>query len=86
MLRMSIRIRAHFDGRALIPHGPVDLPVNQDLEIEVTSSQTRATAGAAERLRRLKGCSGLLGQAGVQAGPPPPLTSLRREDLYEGRP
>jgi len=28
-------IRAHFDGRVLIPDGPVDLPKNTPLEVDV---------------------------------------------------
>jgi hypothetical protein len=28
-------LKAHFDGKALIPDGPVDLPLNCTLEIEV---------------------------------------------------
>ena len=30
-------IRAHFDGRVLVPVGPVDLPTGQLLEIEIRS-------------------------------------------------
>lgn len=30
------RLRAHFDGKVLIPVGPVDLPTGRELEIEVT--------------------------------------------------
>jgi hypothetical protein len=33
---MTQRLRAHFDGRVLVPDEPVDLPVNQPLEVEVT--------------------------------------------------
>ena len=32
------KLKAHFDGKVLIPHEPVDSPINQDLEIEVTIS------------------------------------------------
>jgi hypothetical protein len=28
-------MRVHFDGRVLVPDGPVDLPVGRTLEIEV---------------------------------------------------
>ena len=30
-------MKAHFDGRALIPDGPVNLPVGSTFEIELTS-------------------------------------------------
>ena len=31
---MTTRFRAHFDGKALIPDEPVDLPINEPLEFE----------------------------------------------------
>ena len=33
---MSIRVRAHFDGKAIIPDEPVDLPVDAPLQAELT--------------------------------------------------
>jgi hypothetical protein len=32
------RLRAHFDGKVLIPEGPVDLPRDCTLEIQVSES------------------------------------------------
>jgi hypothetical protein len=32
---MSMTIRAHYDGKVLVPDEPVELPVDQPLEIEV---------------------------------------------------
>lgn len=32
---MSITIRGHFDGRAIVPDEPLDLPADQQVEIEV---------------------------------------------------
>jgi hypothetical protein len=32
---MSMTIRAHFDGKVLVPDEPLELPVDQPLEIEV---------------------------------------------------
>lgn len=32
---MSIVIRAHFDGKVIVPDEPVDLPVNQPTEAEL---------------------------------------------------
>jgi len=32
---MAIVIRAHFDGKTIVPDEPVDLPVNQPLEFEL---------------------------------------------------
>jgi hypothetical protein len=47
---MTLRIRAHFDGRVLVPDEPVDLPVNQPLDVEVTPS-TNGAGGTAEPRR-----------------------------------
>ena len=32
---MAVVIRAHFDGKAIIPDEPVDLPINEPLEFEL---------------------------------------------------
>jgi hypothetical protein len=36
-------IKAHFDGKVLVPDEPVDLPVNQPLEVYVASDKTDET-------------------------------------------
>ncbi len=86
---MCLNIRAHFDGRALIPDQPLDLPVNQPLSVEITQmAASGAPNGASQptpqgikdRLRKLEALDGLL------AGPVIPLESLRRENLYDDRP
>jgi hypothetical protein len=33
--RMSMTIRAHFDGKVIVPDEPLELPVDQPLQIEV---------------------------------------------------
>jgi hypothetical protein len=35
---MTTKLRAHFDGKVLVPDEPVDLPVGQALEVEVAAS------------------------------------------------
>lgn len=35
-------LRAHFDGKVLVPDEPVDLPVNCALEVEVKPAQPEA--------------------------------------------
>lgn len=32
---MSFRLRAHFDGKSIVPNEPLELPEDQELEIEV---------------------------------------------------
>jgi hypothetical protein len=38
-------LRAHFDGKVLVPDEPVNLPVNCALEVQVTSVGPPSTAG-----------------------------------------
>jgi hypothetical protein len=85
---MCLHIRAHFDGKFFVPDQPVDLPVNQRVDLEVTSAdgngaangQARPDAAAIEaQLRRLNSLKGLL------QGPDIPPESLRRENLYDER-
>ncbi len=77
---MAVTIRAHFDGKVIVPDEPVDLPVNQRLEVEMKPIEDDTSASAiAERLRRLAQASGRI------AGPVVPLDALRRESLYEER-
>lgn len=33
---MSLTIRAHFDGTVIVPDEPLDLPIDQPLELELT--------------------------------------------------
>lgn len=45
---MTTHLKAHYDGRVLVPEQPVDLPVGRQLEVQV--SEVR---GAARRPKRL---------------------------------
>lgn len=79
---MTRHIKAEFDGRVLIPRGPVDLPVGQTLDLEIRSNGTPAGDGReelrlqSEALERFLGCFN---------GPTLPTDALRRENLYEER-
>jgi hypothetical protein len=37
-------VNAHFDGKAIIPDEPIDLPPNQALIVQIESVETRETA------------------------------------------
>lgn len=85
---MTRHVRAHFDGRVLVPDESVDLPINQPLELEVRPCATNAAGNGEappspelirERLRTLDEFFRLplLGEV--------PLEALRRENLYEER-
>jgi hypothetical protein len=81
---MSLTIRAHFDGKVIVPDEPVDLPVDQPLEVELKPieaevDRSQRELSIEERLRRLEQTAGRI------SGPSIPLDALRRENLYEER-
>lgn len=77
---MSMVIRMHFDGKVFIPDEPVDVPLNEPMEAEFRTLDTRA-----EHRRKALEAWDLF-----TADPMPGLRisdeSLRRENLYEERP
>ncbi len=77
---MSIVIRAHFDGKVIVPDEPVDLPVNQPLEFDLRQAPKTLPwdpEKAKDALRWFEehAISGL--QISDEA--------LRRENMYEDR-
>ncbi|MHB9037361.1 MAG: hypothetical protein ACYC64_11900 [Armatimonadota bacterium] len=77
---MSVVIRAHFDGKAIIPDEPVDLPLNQPLEFELKQEPAHLpwdSNRAEEAWTHLK------------SRPIPGLhisdEAIRRDNLYENR-
>lgn len=81
---MMRRIRAHFDGKVIVPDEPIDLPLHEPLTVQL--STVRPTNGrpsrevVAERRRRLARAVGCL--SGPVIGP----EALRRENLYDDAP
>lgn len=76
---MSIKVRAHFDGKVIVPDEPVNLPVDEPIEAELTvvrrepgRSPVREAAWQELLSRRIPGLS-ISDEA------------LRRENLYEDR-
>jgi hypothetical protein len=74
---MSVVIKAHYDGKTIVPDEPLDLPVDTPIKVELTvvddkrgSSPEREAAW--QRLKSMR-ISGLH----------IPDEALRREDLYE---
>ena len=82
---MTNRLRAHFDGRFLVPDQPVDLPVNQPLELEVTPCGTTNGVGRVEDALIQERRSRLRASAGVLSGPVLSDETLRRENMYDDR-
>jgi len=53
---MSFRVSAHFDGKTIVPNEPLELPKDQELEIEIrviTRSQKRGRRKRAGRVTSL---------------------------------
>jgi hypothetical protein len=46
-------VRAHFDGKVLVPHEPVNLPVDCLVELEVRSIDDKPLATLAKKLKNL---------------------------------
>jgi hypothetical protein len=78
---MVLTIRAHFDGRVIVPDEPLDLPVDQVLRVDLTpispemeevSIEERRAALRRVVSRRIHGLS-------------IPDEALRREHLYDER-
>ena len=78
---MAVTIRAHFDGRVIVPDEPLDLPVDQLLRVDVTpiareteevSIEERRAALQRVVSRKIHGLS-------------IPDETLRREYLYDER-
>jgi hypothetical protein len=84
---MTPRIRAHFDGRVIVPDQPVDLPVNEPLEIAITPcGKNGAVNGAAPSPEVIRERLGKLDSiAGKFSGPVLSDEALRRENVYDDR-
>jgi hypothetical protein len=44
---MTMTIKAHFDGRAIIPDEPVELPLNEPLEVQIQTCEPGPVGTAA---------------------------------------
>lgn len=74
---MAIVIRAHFDGKTIVPDEPVDLPVNEPLEFEFKPREPDWDPEKAKAaIRRIASRAKPVGI---------PLEALRRENMYEDR-
>jgi hypothetical protein len=76
---MTTTIQARFDGRVLIPEGPIDLPLNQVLTLDIRQPQFIGALPSMEQRRQAH--QRLLADA-VSGGNLPDL-ALRRESIYE---
>jgi hypothetical protein len=76
---MSVVIRAHFDGKNIVPEEPVDLPINQSIEVEFRIPEQKLSDTEIER--RLAAVKRFAARAVKGANIPP--EELRREKMYE---
>jgi len=78
---MSVTIKAHYDGKTIVPDEPVDLKVGEQIEITVQPIPANTLVPTIEErraaLRRII-------SRGVH-GANIPLEELRRENMYEDR-
>lgn len=81
-----ISIRAHFDGKTIVPDEPVNLPANTALVINIRTGAPDAaleeptTPKARTPEQQLEGIKRLA--AMMEGLPAIPLEALRRENLY----
>ena len=73
---MTIQVKAHFDGHAIVPDEPLDIPVNQPLTVQVSVEAPAIDMKEAEAaFQQLLGM--VVHNANISA------ESLRRENMYE---
>ena len=78
---MIVTIRAHFDGKVIVPDEPVDLPVNQPLKVQLRPIAPQGATPAADRAREALDRLAARAIHGLRI----PDEALRREHLYEDR-
>jgi hypothetical protein len=75
---MAIVIKAHLEGKAVVPDEPLDLPINQPIEVEFRVADDRLSD---EEIKRRLAAWKRLGSRAVKANIP--AEALRRENMYE---
>ena len=83
MSNSTLFSRAHFDGKAIVPDEPVDLPVDASLDVEVRPRQASAPDDRATLTRNLEALERVVARSVRGAHIPEEL--LRREHLYDDR-
>lgn len=78
---MTMTIRAHYDGKVIVPDEPVNWPVDQPLRISVEPDPTSFKAPASEE--RMAAIDRIAARA--VRGARIPDDALRRENLYDDR-
>ena len=77
---MTVTIRAHFDGKVIVPDETVSLPRDTPLTVHV---ETRPAGGTGSVGERRAAYDAFLARAGARPVPRLPEAALRRESIYE---
>ena len=72
-------IEAHYDGKVIVPEGPVDLPINRKLRLDIALAPPRETCPS--KAEREAAFEEFLSLTPVPAGIADEY--LRREKMYE---
>jgi len=76
---MSMKVRGRYDGRAIVPDEPLDLPQDQPIEIEVTVITPELVSVEAKQAAWERLTSRPVHGAHISE------EALRRENIYEDR-
>ena len=77
---MSVKIRAHYDGKTFVPDEPVDLEIGEEIQIMLKSRSVKPAPTIEKRLAAWERFTA----RGVR-GANIPAEALRRENMYEDR-
>jgi hypothetical protein len=75
----DMAIRAHYDGKTIVPDEPLDLPINQPLEVDFRIVEDRLSD---EEIRRRRAALRRFAAHAIK-GVDIPLEATRRENMYE---
>jgi hypothetical protein len=78
---MTVRIKAHFDGKTIVPDEPVDVPAGTTAVVEFSAASP--VFPMPTRQERRAALERIISQSIQGVGIP--LEALRRENLYEDR-
>ena len=76
---MAMVIKAHYDGTNIVPDEPVDLPVNEPLELELRQPSAELVWDPDRVIAAIRRIAARAKPVGL------PLEALRRENMYEDR-
>jgi hypothetical protein len=80
---MTVTIRAHFDGKVIIPDEPADLPVGRPLSVSV--NVTDAQPAESTLAEQQAAYDALMERVRTRPVPTLPVDATRRESIYEDR-